>query len=480
MRKWILGGVVLVAVAVLAVPLLMGGGGTPSVAAQQNLQTGTVQRQNLNTTVESSGTVVPEKTIYLTFGTSGKVASVNTDVGTIVKAGDVLATLDTADLEYQISLKEQSLAQQQASYDAFMAPPTAQEIAQAQANLASAQANLISAQVAQDTSSNSVTQSCSTLESKTLTLQDAQTAYDQYVTDGYTDDATFIPDPDADVSNTLRNAQSDYDVAKAQCDSAQADSDNSPKVASAQASLAQAQAALDALNAGPTQEEIAQQQAQLAQQQLELDNTRGALADAQITAPFDGMITAVDLITGQSVSSADTAITLVDNSALYVDVDVDELDINQVSVGQSALVYLNAADDATLDGTVTRVSPSGSLADGVVTYGVRVRLTLNPDLTILSGMTGDVEIVIGSIPDALVVPTDAIQRDAGGEYVMVAGQGQNDQGTRVAVTSGETIGDVTVVTGSLTEGQTVYLAVSQSSSSSGGGFPAGPGGFIGG
>ncbi|MFN8373197.1 MAG: efflux RND transporter periplasmic adaptor subunit [Anaerolineae bacterium] len=469
MRKWIIGVVVVAVIAVLAIPRLLAGSST---ANGQTSQTGTVERMTLNTTIESTGTVMPAQSLSLNFGAAGSVTEISVDVGDTVEAGQVLARLDTTDLEYQVALTEQSLAQAQANYDNLIAPPTDQELAQAQANLASAQSQLANALVSQETAADQITTSCANVDSASSALDDAQQAYEDYVNAGYTYDANFIPDPDSQAGTALRSAQNSFEVAQAQCDSASASADKSAQIASAQAAVAQAQTALDTLIAGPTQEQIAAQTAQLNQAQLQHENAQRALQDAQIIAPFAGVITNVPIVVGQNVTAQTSAITLIDNSTLYVDISVDELDIAQVALGQPATISIDAIEGTTLDGTVIRIAPAGSLEQGVVTYDVRISLTPTEEVTVRPGMTADAAVIVGTIEDALVVPTQAIQRDGNQEYVMI--MNASGQSTRVNVTSGQTTDGLTIVTGDLEEGQTIDLNVSSTV------LPRGPGGNFGG
>jgi HlyD family secretion protein len=456
-RKWLVGcgaAVALVVGGFVVLPMLMGG---RPVSAQggSSAQTAVVEQTDIPTVVESSGSIVPEQTILLSFGTGGTVAEVNAEVGQVVAAGDVLAQLDTTDLEYQVSLRQQAFAEAQASYENFVAPPTVSESAQAQANLEQAESQLASAQLSAETAPENVTQSCASISSLEISLQNAQDAYDDYLFDGFREDANFVPDPDNQISTELRSAQSSFDVAQAQCDSARLNAENALDITSAQAQVAQAQAALDALMTGPTETEIAQRQAQLAQSELQLQDAQRALEDAQILAPFDGIITDVDLLVGQTVTSNAQVVTLVDRSHLYLDVDVDETDIARVENGQAAIISLNAVEDEILDGIVTRIAPSGTNNDGVVTYTVRVSLDEAQQDRVRPGMTGDVEINVGVMEGVLVVPTEAILRDDDGEYLLVAQQ--NGESVRVGVTAGQTVGTQTVVAGDLTPGQIIYI-----------------------
>jgi HlyD family secretion protein len=464
----------IVAVGILALlvglPLLsQTSGGRVDAQAQQ---TAVVERTSLGTRIETTGTIAAAQTVQLSFGTSGFVSEVLVDVGAEVNAGAVLARLDTTELENTIARQEQALIVQQTSYDALVADPTASSIAQAQANLASAQSQLEQAQINQATASNNVTINCANVESSLLDLERAQNAYDDYVHDGYEMDATFIPDPQSEVGERLANAESAYNVALAQCNETTPAAQYDAAVNAAQASVEQSQAALDELLSGPTEAEIASAQAQLEQARLNLENAQAALADAVISAPFTGVISEVNISLGQMVNSAASALTLVDNSRLHIDVSVDELDIAQVEVGQTAIIRPEALDGVAIEGVVTRIAPTSSSSDGIVTYEVRVDISNIEDVPVRIGMTTDVEIQVGEISDALVVPTEAIQREGQTEFVEV--QNPDNTTTRVTVTTGATIDGMTVVEGDLLEGVVVIIPV-RDAIGAGNGLPFGGG-----
>jgi HlyD family secretion protein len=471
MQKWIIGGVALIVAGLVAFPLLTGDNQNRA-GAQVSGETGTVQRADLQVLVESSGTIKPAESVNLTFGTNGTVQMVMVEEGATVEAGAVLASLDTSDLEFQVRVREQALAQQQASYDALIAPPTADEIARSQASLAQAQAQLATSQIQATNAPNQVTQSCSGMAAAAQTLTNAQDAYNDYLTAGYSFDATFMPDPNAEASTRLRDASSNFDSVQARCNVSESEADKTLNLISAQAAVDQAQTALDALLAGPAADTIAQSQALLDQRKLELENAQNALADAQVLAPFDGVISNVAVTVGQSVTGQNPAFTLIDVSQLYMDLDVDEADIATVKAGQPVSISLNSGDGTTLTGSVQRVAPAGDLIGGVVTYTVRVVLD-ETTLRVLPGMTADADIQVGTEAGVLVVPTESIQRDEQGQFVQVANQGGN--ALNVYVTVGLTQGSITAVQGDLTEGQVVYMRL-QPQAAGGGIFPPAPGG----
>ena len=117
-RKPILALVVLVLVAAIAGVAYWRLRPTTTTTAATSSQTATVTRGSLSATVNAAGNIASQQTAALTFGQSGTVKKIDVKVGSHVKAGDVLAELETADLELQlrssqVSLKntENSLAQ---------------------------------------------------------------------------------------------------------------------------------------------------------------------------------------------------------------------------------------------------------------------------------------------------------------------------------------------------------------------------------
>ena len=112
----------------LAAIVLVGAGvafaATRSQASTSTTQTqlGEVTQATLSSVVESSGSVIPKSNITLAFGTSGVVTKVNVQVGDQVKKGDVLAELDTTDLELAIAQAEQAYLNVQATYSMTVSP----------------------------------------------------------------------------------------------------------------------------------------------------------------------------------------------------------------------------------------------------------------------------------------------------------------------------------------------------------------------
>jgi HlyD family secretion protein len=461
-------GVVAVVAGVIFLPMLA----NSNANAQEVANVVTVERTTLTNTIETSGSITASQNLTLNFNTNGRVNTIEVETGQSVTAGQTLATLDTADLEFQVSLKEQALIVQQNTFNELVAPPTDAQLAQARAQLATAQSSLQNALTNQANAGNQVTIQCTGIESKRIDFENAEEAYADYVASGYEWDANFIPDPDAPQAKALRNAQDMYSVEQAQCGNVTPAESYQAQVDAAQASLTQAQANLDSLTDGASSEDIASAQARLDQAQLEFDNATSNLGDAILIAPFDAVVGDVRISVGQLVNSSLNAMSLVDVSMFHVDVNVDELDIAQIEIGQIAILEPDALAGQTLEGTITYISPTGVNNDGVVTFEVRVELDGTTELPIRNGMTTDVVITVSSDENVLVIPTEAIQREGETEFLQIV----NADGTttNVNITTGITRDGLTVISGDITEGVDVNV-IAREAAAAGNGLPFGGG-----
>lgn len=419
-----------------------------------------VQRIDVTNLVSTAGIAAPERTAILTFGTTGTVSDVAVEIGDAVTPDVVLATLDVSRLEFAVANAEQSVMIAQASLDRLLTPPTAAQVAAAEAAVAGALAQLTAARNNREAAPEQRAMSCLNLDTLQLQVEDAQARYNDYVKAGLLYDAVFMPDDNAPQAVALTNVRSQYDMAAAQCRAAEIAAQDTGSVDAATAQLAQAEAQLAALLEGPTENEVAIARAQVMQAQLGLDQARQALDDAEITPPFSGVVTDVQLRIGQTASPGAGSITIADLSTLHFDVDIDELDVAQLAQGQSVDIRVDALRDVPIAGTVARVSPAGRTVQGVTTYSARIEVTGDMPAGLRSGMGADIDIVVGEQRGVLAVPTRSIQRGEGGEFVLKRVEGSDD--VEVLVVSGQSVGELTVVVGDIDEGDTIYLDIPES------------------
>ena len=148
--------------------------------------------------------------------------------------------------------------------------------------------------------------------------------------------------------------------------------------------------------------------------ELNMDNLQEAMNNYTVTSPISGTIIEKNAKAGDALTAGSDLCTIYDLSYLEMTLNVDELQVSDVSVGQSVQVTADAVPDKTYTGTVTRVSMKGSSNGGTTTYPVTVRIDETEGLR--PGMNANAEIVIAEAKNALAVPNAAIVR---GGYVLV-------------------------------------------------------------
>jgi len=192
---------------------------------------------------------------------------------------------------------------------------------------------------------------------------------------------------------------------------------------------------------------------------LNQERTMDSLDDYIIKAPITGTVITKDVKTGDKIDNTKGAISLAviyDMSSLKFDMEVDEIDVTKVEVGQEVRITADAFADETYYGVVEKVNINGTSTNGVTVYPVTVRIKDFGDL--LPGMNIDAEIILEKIEDVLVIPTECIQR---GNTVYVKGSKENDKDTApegfktVKVETGMTDSSYVEIISGLSEGDVV-------------------------
>ncbi|SFG61799.1 HlyD family efflux transporter periplasmic adaptor subunit [Oribacterium sp. WCC10] len=243
--------------------------------------------------------------------------------------------------------------------------------------------------------------------------------------------------------------------------------------------------------------------------QSSLDSTTDTYENYTITAPISGTVVTKSVNVGENVqngSSATSLAVIYDLTEVTFEMNIDELDISNVKVGQEVEVTADAFEDETFKGTVTKISMEGTSSNGVTYYPVTVTMTEFGGL--LPGMNVEGVIILDEAENALAIPVDALQRgnkvyvknkdgetydsensdeqksSPDGSDVKMPGSGSNvpDGFHSVTVETGLTSDSyVEIVSGDLEEGDEVYVSqstVSDDMSMMMGGFgdQGGPGG----
>ena len=267
-------------------------------------------------------------------------------------------------------------------------------------------------------------------------------------------DALLSPNPDALAAAKSQLATAEADLARLLGDQ------RAGALSAQQAGLEAAEAQLAQLTADPQASDLARAQARVDRAQAQLDLAQIRLDDTALTAPFDGVIAAVNVAEGEEVGQG-APVTIIDISRYKVTVTVDEVDVARVQPGQQVEVLIDALGAPALAGTVLRVSPQARSDREVTSYDVEVEVD-PAGRPVKPGMTASATIVVEKIDDALSVPAQAIRQEDGAAVVTVvtADGGKTTLATR-PVQAGATIGDRVEIRGGLSEGERVLVGAAE-------------------
>jgi HlyD family secretion protein len=394
-----------------------------------------VQRGQIASTVTATGSIEPEAEVSLSFRSPGRVQNVLVGEGQEVVEGQVLAELETTDLTLAVAQAKVNLEIAQAQLSKLVAPPEANDLLSAQAAVEVAQAGVAGAEAALAAAQSNYAQLFATTTAAQNQVNDAsvrqaeinlRTAQQQY--DRVKDQPNIGELPQ---SQQLQSATAAYEVALAQTQLTDEDPNNAQVAAAlnqiaqselglrqSQANLIQAQNNLSNLVEGASQEDLDISSAQVQQAQISVLQSQNNLKNAQLTAPFSGVISSVSVKPGELFSGGLPAVVMSDLGRYHMDVLVDEIDVRQVEVGQPVTIRVDAFSDREFTGTVTEIAPKADNVGGVIAYQVTV-VPDDSDAPLRSGMSATAIVTTADVPDAVLLPNRFItlNRDTGEAFV---------------------------------------------------------------
>jgi HlyD family secretion protein len=392
---------------------------TAAAAAQPALQTATARTGNIVLRASGTGTLIAAKSSSIGFGTSGTLVSVNVNVGNVVKAGDLLATLDSSNQELALAQAQQALNQ--------LTSPSA--IATAQLAVTTAQGNVINAQAAVNNlqywqNQGLIQDYYAAYVIAQANLEKAQTNYDNANIGQYINNAD-----EATIYQSLFNAQQAYNTAKfyfslysqaptpRQVDAARA------TLALDQAQVVEAQNLVAALTGGTVPANATGTGLNaLNQAKLSVQNAQANLDATKLYAPISGTVMTISNTVGDTVNSGNVFMTIADRSQSELNIYMDSLDYSNIEVGYSTNVVFDALPNLTFTGKVTLVSPQlvtiqgNSVVQGTVVLDQKQAsgATLNLPL----GVTASVDIIAAQASNVIEVPVQALHQLSPGNYAV--------------------------------------------------------------
>jgi HlyD family secretion protein len=379
-----------------------------------------VQLQDLTLQISANGTIVPIQTVNLSPKTSGRLAELLVEQGDRVQQGQIIARMESQELEAERQQAQANLEQAQANLSLFQAGTRPESIAQASAAADQARAQVTEAQTRLNLAS--------------------QRAQRNRMLAG---EGAIARDRLDEVLNEERAAQANLEQAQARLNN----------------SLQQ----FNQQENGPRVQEIEQAAAQVASARARLQAVETQLDDTLIRAPFSGIITQkyategafVTPTTSASATSSATSTSIVAlANGLEVLAKVPEVDIGQIRLGQAVEIRADAYPDQTFKGEVRLVAPEAIVEQNVTSFQVRVKI-LPGQNKLRSGMNTNLTFVGKKLNQALIVPTVAIVTDKGQTGVLTPDRNNNPRFQ--SVTIGPTMGNRTQILEGLKAGDQVFI-----------------------
>jgi len=358
-----------------------------------------VVRGDLTVTVSGSGNIGVSNEIKLAFGVGGRVDKIYVEEGDKVSEGKVLTKLETDDLE--LASTQAQVAQTQAQVAVTQAQVA---VTQAQLALETAEYNLEEAQdlYAQPeihTARAAVSEARSYLEYAQWRLAQATIAWDIKVW-----------------TNEVSSAREKLRAAEVRLNEML----SAPDTEEVAIARLQVEAAKQSLELAKQSLELAKQSLELAKQSLE--QARKQLDEATIIAPLDGVVASVYVKEGDVISSPTmaptTIIHLIDPGSMELKVQVDEIDIPEVKLGQRAIIEVDALPALPVEGKVSSISLLPIVEAGVIVYDVEIDFDVPEGIGLRAGMSATADIVIAERSSVLLVPDRAITQDSQGNPIV--------------------------------------------------------------
>jgi len=239
----------------------------------------------------------------------------------------------------------------------------------------------------------------------------------------------------------------------------------------AEASLDEAEDRLEAMLSAPDEDEIEILEMEVDAAEQALDEAESKLEIENITAPFDGVVTSVDVEEGdiipESGMSQVTIVCLIDPTSMELGVDLDEIDIPDVKLNQRTIIEVDALPDVQLEGKVISISPLPTVEAGVVLYNVKIGFDVPQGSGLKVGMSATADITTNERGGVLLVPDRAIKQDSQGNSMVWVKVDEQIEARSVVI--GISDGFQTEIIDGLDEGEIVAIEIQAEPEPSGGG-----------
>jgi HlyD family secretion protein len=358
---------------------------TGGAANDTPYRTAAIDRGRITASVRATGTLTPMTTVVVGSQLSGQIVEILADYNSQVKAGQVVARLNSD----QIKTRRDAAAA---------------DLQQARADLVVKRAQLDRAKVARTKANSTVNDLEAQRDRTRAQLADAKRTFDRQ----------------NELFTRGAGAQQGLDSARTQVEIQTATlASNEAQIASLTAEIA----GLDA-DIALAQGQVQSGEALIAQRDAKLKDILIDLERTEIRSPVDGVVVQRQVDLGQTVAASLSAPVLFqiaqDLRTIDIYANIDEADVGRLKVDQDVSFSVNAYPNRTFQGKVQMVRLGAQTIQNVVTYTGVIRVT-NRDLALLPGMTANLQIVTDDRQDVLRVPNAALRfRPLGGPTALPA------------------------------------------------------------
>lgn len=374
-RKWLAGAAL---IAVAAGGLAWGNGFWSARSDEPAYRTAKIDRGDIVAGVRATGTLSPVTTVLVGSQLSGQIVEIATDYNAPVKKGQVIARL----------FSEQIKSRRDAA---------AADLQQGRADLDQRKAQLERARATRQRSDGALADQMAQKDRVAAQLAEAKRNYERQ---------HELTERGVGSANALEAAKTQLDIQTA-------------TLASSEATIAQAQAELIGLDAdiALAQAQVASADAVIAARQAKLRDIEIDLNRTDIRSPVDGVVINKEIELGQTVAASLNAPTLFtiaqDLSQIDIYANVDESDVGRIKPDQPVTFTVTAFPERTYRGRVKMVRLQAQTLNNVVTYTGVINVE-NKDLSLLPGMTANLQVITDERRDVLRLPSAATRfRPAG-------------------------------------------------------------------
>ncbi len=494
--------------------LVVGGGYLYIKGSSPTYHFVTATRSSITERVDLTGSVVPVGTVSLSFQRSGTISNVGKDVGDTVYKNTPIAILDTQNLETQLDAANANIAAAEAKLKSLEAGATPATIRVSKTALSTAKrklsgnyASAVSSVIDSYAKANDAVRTRLNVffnnpETKSPTLVFTSSASSEALLAQYergnlndmfskwqkeisnlsassspkevhsaiklastnlTQIARFL----SNVSTASINAtsfQSDSSLTKATVQSIATESINETNTALAnvtasgdiintqEAIVSEDTARLEKTLESTTKEDIDVQQAAVDIARAKADTIRVQISQSTLRSPIDGTISVQNAKVGQTVSANQIVTTVFSSNELEADVNLPEVDLGKISIGDAVDITFDTFPDKTFTGKVFSIDPAETVISGVVGYKTKIHFSKHYS-SIRSGLTANISIITKEKNNILSLPQYTLLQTDEGTFVETLVNGKI---TKKSVRTGirDEKGNVEIVSG-IKEGQKV-------------------------